>query len=201
LVAFEPRDLLGGFRFLYLHLLAELFNVLVGSVEDLHQPLVLLELDQLNPTIEVVLSQKLLSLLVFDNPVLVLLLHAALKMILEDYRPTLGLSLPLLVELIELLRVLEDLIQELLMTGLLPRLLPVPHVVLEPVEGASVLLGGSVGFRSLVELSIKELTGVHEVAKGLQPVMLEGHLVVHVVGQDLTAELLLVAVDFEALQV
>lgn len=124
-----------------------------------------------------------------------------LQEIFENYRLALRLSLPFFVELVEIFGVLQDLIQELAMACFFASFLPRAHGLLKPIKGPRLFFVLSVGFGSTVELTVNQLSLVHNIAQGLDSILVECHLVGHVVGQYFRPEFLLKLVDLEALQI
>lgn len=123
----------GYFSFLNADFFTKLFNVLVCRVEDLHESFVLLEVDEFKPVIKVVLPKQLLSLCILLDLFLRFFLGSMIKMILEYDSLSLGLCLSLLVELHEVLGMLNDLIDELFVSGFLSCLEATPHILLKSI--------------------------------------------------------------------
>jgi hypothetical protein len=95
-----------------------------------------------------------------------------LQIILEDYCLSLGLSLPFFVELVEVLGVLQDFIEELTMASFLACLLATAHRLLKPVKGSCLLLRLSIALGSTVELSVNQLSLVHDVSQCLGAILI-----------------------------
>ena len=73
------------------------------------------------------------------------------------------LHLTLLMKLREVFSVLQDLVQELLMSCFLSDFLSRSHVLLEAIECSSFFLVGEIYFVSSIEVSIQKLAGIDQV--------------------------------------
>jgi len=122
-----------NFFFLDVDLVPQLLDILVGLIEDLHESLVLLEINHLQPVVEVVLSQQLLSFLVLHGFLFYYFSLSVFQMVFENVGLPLRLGLTLLVKFVEIFGVLYDLVQEVAMAVLLASLLATPHVLLNRI--------------------------------------------------------------------
>lgn len=150
-------------------LLTELLDVGIRRVEDLHQPLILLKVDQLQPVVELVLPQQVAAPLVLLVLVLGLFTFARLELVFECLPALFGLRPLLLVKIVEVLRMLDDLGQELAMACFFAVLLTAAHRLLKPVDGSSLSLRLLKSLGALVEIAVKQLPRVEQVAEGAAP--------------------------------
>jgi hypothetical protein len=108
-----------------------------------------------------------------------------LQEVLEDDCLSLRLGGSLLVELVEVLRVLKDFVQELTMACFLTGFLSRAHRLLEPVQGSCFLFALSEALGASVEFTVNQLSLVDNVSQGLGAVLVKSNLIAHIVGQDL----------------
>jgi len=144
--------------FLDVNLLAELFDVRVGLIQNLHETLILLKVDEFKPVIKVIFTEQLLSFGVLLCLLLCDLFLAVLNVVLENDSLSLCLGLTLFVELMKIFGVLKDLAQEFLVAVLLACFLATAHVLLEPIKSAGFFLVGGIALGSPVEVSINKLS-------------------------------------------
>jgi len=129
-----------NFSLLNRDFVTKLINVFVSLVQNFHQSFIFLKVDHFEPVIEVVLSQQLLSLLIFNNFIFDYFAFSILDMTLENIGFSHYLGLSLFMEVIELLGVLDDLVDEISMSISLSSFLATSHILLNIVNSASFLL-------------------------------------------------------------
>ena len=87
------------------------------------------------------------------------------------------------------------------MSCFFPSLLPRPHGLLESIERPRLFLALRIALGPSVELSVDQLPLIKYVSKGLCSILIECHLVCHVVGQHLRPQFLLELVYLQAFKI
>ena len=146
-----------AFSFLQKHFGSNLFQILVGLLENLHQARVSLRVDHIYVGIKVVLLQRIHSLYLFLVPLLLLVLLLLAQVVLGKVGCPLNLRHPLFVVLEELLLAVQHLFEEFFATSPSAQLLSTPHLLLEAVERLGLFLVYSENALTLVKLAVNQL--------------------------------------------
>ena len=146
----DPVD----FLLLNVDFVSKFFNICVGLIQDLHESFIFLNIDHFEPVIEVVLSQELLTLLVFHRLFLDNFAFSVFDVIFENVCLFLGLSLTLFMKIVKFFGVLDNFIDKFAMAIFLSGFLATSHVLFNVVNLSCFFFVLSCELGSSVELSV-----------------------------------------------
>lgn len=145
------------FGFLQDYFGTDLLEELVRLLQDLHEPRILLRVDQVDVRVEVILLERIEPRNLLFVPLFLLLLVLLVQVRPGQVGSLFYLSNSPFVKLDKFSLPIEDLFQEFFAASAPPHLLPRPHLLLETIERAGLLLAVGEDTLAFVEVAVDQL--------------------------------------------
>lgn len=153
-------------------------------LENLHQPWILLCVDEINVGVHVIVFKSFYTITLFFVLSILFFSFFLLQVSFAIKSISLNFHCTFFVKLDKLFLVVKNLFQEFFSTRTPSMLLATPHLLFEPVQSACFLLWLSEHLCSSIKISIHELAFKQKVSMGLSNQPLEGSLIIVIIRED-----------------